>query len=452
MLDYLIINAHIVQPENWTDFAGSLGIKDGKIDSIYREFSPLPEAREIIDARGGILVPGFIDIHSHSENSIPCAEKLLAMGVTTAVSGNCGYSTTNFNGFFNKFEKGGYPVNQLEQAGHSVFRRKAGQNDINAAVTSGQMDKIKRYITEAFSSGACGLSFGLEYDPGTTQEEVIELSRIAAEAGRFISIHARYTQNDDLSPLREALDIAVITGAPVIYSHLVYMYEGEALKEALRIITEYREKNADIWVDSGMYTAYATFAGAPCFNEDMFLNDESEINRLLAATGKYTGQYLNREKYLEMRSSLSNESLIYDPGNNGDVFVAYSLSDVMVSTDCIEYPAGQGHPQGAATYPYFFRRLVKETQQLSLHDAVNRCTLLPAKAAGLNTKGRLASGMDADLVILDWEHLHEHADFPGRGDPGALPSGVKHVFVNGVLSIKEEKRIPGVNAGVCVRT
>ena len=200
-----------------------------------------------------------------------------------------------------------------------------------------------------------------------------------------------------------------------------------------------------------MYTAFATIAGSPCFDEEQFLDNEGAITRLRAATGKYAGQYLTRDKFLEMRASHSHESLIYDPGDKSDIFTAYSLPDVMVSTDCIEYPAGQGHPQGAATYPYFFRMMVKETGQLSLLEAVKRCTLLPAQAAGFETKGRISPGMDADLVVLDWEHLQEHADFPGVGDPGAPPTGVKHVFVNGVLSIKDEKRLPGVNAGFCIR-
>jgi N-acyl-D-amino-acid deacylase len=451
LLDYLLINARIVDPGAGADFSGSLGIKEGKIECLYEASASLPSAREIIDAEGGILTPGFIDTHAHSENSIPCAEKLLAMGVTTAVSGNCGYSTADFEQFFGKFERDGYPINQLEQVGHSILRRKAGQNDINVPANAREIEIMKRIAAEAFSAGACGLSFGLEYDPGASTQEVLELSRTAAEEGRFVSIHGRYTKKNDLDSLREALDLAVITGAPLIYSHLVYMYTGEELKEALHIIEEYREKKSGIWVDSGMYTAFATIAGSPCFREEQFLDNEGEIMRLRAATGKYAGQFLNREKYLEMRTSHHYESLIYDPGDKNDIFAAYSLPDVMVSTDCMEYPAGQGHPQGAATYPYFFRILVKETGQLSLLEAVRRCTLLPAQAAGFEAKGRLSPGMDADLVVMDWERLREHADFPGIGDPGAPPSGVKHVFVNGVLSIKDEKRLPGVNAGACIR-
>ena len=451
MLDYLLTNARIIDPESKADFPGSLGIKEGKIECIYEASAPLPSALETIDAGGGILIPGIIDVHAHSENSIPCAEKLLAMGVTSAVSGNCGYSTVNFKRFFSEYEKDGYPVNQLEQVGHSILRRKAGLRDINAPASACEIEKMKNFAVEAFSDGACGLSFGLEYDPGASTQEITELSRTAADEGRFVSIHGRYTKGNDMDSLREALDLAHITGVPLIYSHLVYMYTGEELKAALCIIKEYREKNSAIWVDSGMYTAFATIAGSPCFGEEKFLNNDSEITRLRAATGKYAGQYLNREKYLEMRASYHHESLIYDPGVIDDVFAAYSFPDVMVSSDCIEYPAGQGHPQGAATYPYFFRMLVRETGRLSLLEAVRRCTLLPAQAIGYKTKGRVSPGMDADLVVLDWERLQEHADFPDVGDPGAPPSGVKHVFVNGVLSIKDEKRLLGVNAGYCIR-
>jgi len=450
-LDYLITNARLVDPESGADFSGSLGVKNGKIDSLYKAASLLPQAKETIDAQGGILVPGFIDVHAHTDNSVLCAEKLLAMGVTTAVSGNCGYSVVDFPGFFAAFEKDGYPINQLEQVGHGILRRAAGQGDINAEADKSQIEEMKLLAAEAFAHGACGLSFGLEYTPGASREEVIELAQAAADAGRFISIHGRYTKPDDIDSLREALDLAVITGAPVIYSHLVYMYTGAALKEALGVIKEYREKGAPVWVDSGMYTAYATFAGSPCFDENIFLEDEAKLKKLRAVTGVYSGQTMDREKYIDMRKNHYNESLVYHIGENDDVFTAYSLPDVMVSTDSLEYPPEQGHPQGAATYPYFFRLLVKERKQFSLLEAVRRCTLIPARAAGLAKKGRLSCGMDADLVVLDWERLREHADFPGRGDPGALPSGVKHVFVNGVLSVKDEKRLAGVCAGFNIK-
>jgi N-acyl-D-amino-acid deacylase len=218
----------------------------------------------------------------------------------------------------------------------------------------------------------------------------------------------------------------------------------------MELIDRYRLRGADVWADSGMYTAFASFAGTPVFDEAVFTGKGMRFDRLRAATGKYSGQFLDREKYREVRRDFPGDSFIYDPGRPEDIFTAYSLQDVMVSTDCIAYPPGQGHPQGAATYPYFLRVLVKERRQLSLTEALRRTSLIPARVLGYEGKGRIAPGADADLAVLDWERLKERADFPGSGDPDAPPEGVRHVFVNGVLAVENGRRLPGVLAGKCL--
>jgi N-acyl-D-amino-acid deacylase len=228
------------------------------------------------------------------------------------------------------------------------------------------------------------------------------------------------------------------------------MFLGDGLKRALELIDRGRSQGADLWTDSGMYTAFASFAGTPVFDEAVFTGKGLRFDKLRAATGKYSGQFLDREKYREVRRDSPEDSFIYDPGRPEDIFTAYSLGDVMVSTDCIAYPPGQGHPQGAATYPYFLRVLVRERRQLSLVEGLRRTSLIPAKALGYDNKGRIAPGADADLVVLDWPRLRERADFPGTGDPDAPPEGVKHVFVNGVMAVENERRIPGVMAGKCL--
>ncbi|MDR2103364.1 MAG: amidohydrolase family protein, partial [Treponema sp.] len=165
---------------------------------------------------------------------------------------------------------------------------------------------------------------------------------------------------------------------------------------------------------------------------------------------KYAGQTLDREKYQEIRRDSIHESLIYEAGSPGDIPMAYALADVMVSTDAGKSPPGQGHPQGAATFPRFFRTVVREGRQLSLMEGLRRCTLIPAQALGLRKKGRLSPGADADLAALDWDRLEETADFLGRGSPDTPPRGVSHVFVGGRLAIEKEKRVPGVYAGTSV--
>jgi N-acyl-D-amino-acid deacylase len=275
----------------------------------------------------------------------------------------------------------------------------------------------------------------------------LELARTAAEARRLVSIHARITKLNDIDSLKEALELAPKTGARVIISHLVYMYIGDGLKQAIELIETYRQKGADVWADSGVYTAFSTGAGTPVFDEKVFFEWGMTFDRLRAGTGKYAGQFLDLEKYREIRRDSPGDSFIYDAGTPDDIFTAYSLADVMVSTDSGENPPGQGHPQSAASFPRFFRIMVKERGQLSLMDALRRCTWIPARALGLTGKGRIALGADADLVVLDWERLREAADFPGFGNPDAPPEGVKHVFVGGVPVIKDEKRLTGVYAG-----
>lgn len=448
---FCVKNARLLDPESGRDFMGSLLVEGETIAGLYPAPAPPPKADRTLDAGGGLLTPGFIDIHSHTDNDVPCAEKLLAQGVTTAVSGNCGISPVDFSAFFAEFEAAGYPINQAEQAGHSALRAAAGQNNVYAPASAAQIEMMKKLAGEAFARGACGLSFGLEYAPGSPPAEVLELAKTAAEAGRVISIHTRLTKPNDIDSLREALELAPETGARVVISHLVYMFTGGGLKRAVELITQYRKNGADVWVDSGMYTAFATYAGTPVFDEQVFREWGFSFDKLRAATGKYAGQVLTPEQYREIRRDSPGELFIYDAGVPEDIYTAYSLDDVMVSTDAGKAPPGQGHPQGAATYPFFFRVMVNETKKLTLPDALRRCTLLPARAMGWTKKGRLVPGADADLVVLDMENLREGAGFPGTGDPDTPPSGIRHVFVNGKLAIENGKRLSGVNAGKSLR-
>jgi len=447
MKDYLINNVRIADVEAGGVFAGSLGIEGGKISGVFRAGERLPEAGKVIDGEGGVLSPGFIDIHAHSDNSRICAERLLAMGVTTVLSGNCGFSPVDFAAFFREFGSAGYPVNQAEQAGHTELRKAAGQTDNYSAASREVIERTKALCGKAFDEGAAGLSFGLEYAPGAAEDEVLELTEFARARGKPVSIHTRLTNDPGLRSVREALELSVKTGARVIISHLVYMYRGDVLKRALELIDDYRRAGADVWADSGMYTAFSSQADTAIFDEDIFLAKGYSFDKLRAGTGKYAGQYLDKEKYYEIRKNAPDTSFIYDPGQPDDVFTAFSLPGVMVSTDCFGYREGEGHPQGAATYPFFLRALVKERKQLSMIEGLRRCTLVPAMALDAAGKGRIKDGADADLVILDWERLRENADFLPAGNPTAPPSGVRYVFVNGRLTIENGKRVPGVLAG-----
>ena len=178
------------------------------------------------------------------------------------------------------------------------------------------------------------------------------------------------------------------------------------------------------------------------------------------------------EQYREVRRDSPKDCFIYDPGGPADIWQAFVPDYVMVSTDAAASLPGQGHPQNAGTYPRFFRVMVQgggltihrpasaengvreggETvtayppYRLSLTEALRRVSRIPADLMGLN-KGRIAVGCDADIAIFDMETIGEMSDFPGIGDPNAPPQGIVHVFVNGILSFTNGRRLSGVMAG-----
>ncbi|MDR2601559.1 MAG: amidohydrolase family protein [Spirochaetaceae bacterium] len=473
MLDYLITNAKIADGAGIKENISVLGIKNGSIAYLGAQNDVPPQTKQTLDVCGALLTPGVIDVHAHSDSNISCAENLLAQGVTTCLSGNCGLSPQiDFTLCRSKFEEQGYPINQAEQIGHSSLRLAVGVNNFYAAANSAQIKAMQELTRKAFDYGAAGLSFGLEYDPGSTKDEVITLAKTAVSCCKnhfppLVTIHARNVDKSNDASILEAVNIAEETGARLIISHLVYMWNGDGLKRTIDIIAAARKRGLDVWADSGMWTAYSTTCGSAVFDEQEFIRKGYDFNKVLAATGKYAGKFLNLEQYREIRNNSPKDCFIYDPGSASDIWTAFSLEDVMVSTDAAPNKEGQGHPQNIATFPYFFRVMAKggalntnaaknteadssaafAPYQFSICEALRRTSLLPAKALNLTQKGLIKIGMDADIAVFNWNELCEKASFPGIGDPNKPNIGVMHVFVNGVLSWTNQKRIKGVMAG-----
>ena len=164
MLEYLITDCRYPDFDKGEFCSGNIGIREGKIDYIGEGE---PEAKEIIDAGGHILSPGFIDIHMHEENfreglHYVVAERMLHMGVTTAVGGNCGLQNQSIADFRAAIEKlGGAPVNYLMLAGYNQCRYALGIERYHRA-TKMEMENIRGMLRKELADGAIGVSFGIE--------------------------------------------------------------------------------------------------------------------------------------------------------------------------------------------------------------------------------------------------------------------------------------------------
>ncbi|WP_297426196.1 amidohydrolase family protein [Clostridium sp.] len=445
--DVVIKKGTIIDPKSKRSTVASLGILNGKISVITREDI---EGNSEIDVRGKIVCPGIIDIHAHVEGNLDCAKVMAAMGVTTVYNGNCGMSPENMEEFYKKYDN--FLINQIEQVGHTSLREQVGVTDRYKASSDEEIEKMKVILEKVFNFGVSGLSFGLEYVPGSSLKEVLELSKVAAKYGKLVSIHTRSDCYGGLSSLREAIDITRRTGSAVNISHLTYQFGMGMATEALHMIDEALAEGLDISVDSGLYSGFATAIGSAVYDEGCVEKWGCDYSSLIAGTGKYRGQRLTKEMYEELRRDYPDDTGIGMVGEEYEVFEILEKPYVMVCTDAgTLYDSGiPGHPQDAGTYPKFFRTMVREQHRITLMEAIIRCTYMPAKRLGLNNKGTIEVGADADILIFDAKIIEDKADYPCFGATDARPEGIEYVFVNGVMTVKG-KEILDVNAGRTIK-
>ncbi len=394
------------------------------------------------------VCPGFIDIHGHVDWDDYCGELSLRQGITTTVGGNCGLSPLDINSFFSAQEKQGFIVNQAELIGHSIsLRKEVGVTDPLKPATPEQLRQMEYLVEKAFEEGACGLSLGLAYAPGSSDDEIMNLSKIAARYGRIVAVDTRMITGIDMYSLVEVIAIARQTGARIQVSHFVYQYGTGVMEEALSVINRARFEGLDIRFDSGMYTEWATHIGAVLFNEEYMESNGWKLDDILVITGKYNGKRLTMDIYHELRTHHPDTAVVVFTGIEEEIYMALNHPYAMPSTDTGTYLPGEGHPQIAGSFPRYIKKMVTERYELTIMEAVRKATLLPAETLGFTSKGRLRKGMDADIVVFDIKNIADKAVF---GEPNAHPEGIEYVFLNGKLALAKGELIDA-KAGKAVR-
>ncbi|MBO8126482.1 MAG: D-aminoacylase [Firmicutes bacterium] len=276
MYDLLIKNGRIVDGSGAPWFRGDVAIKDGCIVQIGKASTC---AEQEIDARDLYVTPGFIDIHTHSDESVligPESTSKITQGVTTEVVGNCGYSPApayggaregiqrslaefklaltweSFGEYLALIRKAKPALNIYPLVGHGVLRSAAG----------GSLAKMKKLLREALACGARGMSTGLIYPPGCFAEtrEISELCRILAEHNAIYTSHIRDEGDRLLEAIQEAIQVGTQTGVRVEISHLKAAGPANHGKteKALELIAQARESGVDVAFDAYPYTASAT--------------------------------------------------------------------------------------------------------------------------------------------------------------------------------------------------
>ena len=452
MFDLAILGGTVIEPVDKKLITANVYIKDGKIAEVTRMTYG---AKKIINAHGMYVSPGFIDMHTHTENNSFISEMLTRQGVTTVINGNCGFGQRDLANFFDKVDKGSM-LNLSQLVGASELRDRAGQTDPYAPMSEEQIKFAEQALLADLEAGASGLSFGLAYVPGSSKEETLRLAQIVARYGKLVAIHPRGNGWNSLGGIEEVVDISRKTGASVHLSHVVYNYGYGIMQQALELIDNAVCEGIDISCDSGMYTSYATLIGSDEFSEKTLELIRCPIENIYMATGKHTGQNLiSREMYLKMRESCPDDVAIAIAGNPHEILMAFNLPYMMCSSD-----AGVGalagidtvvHPQDASNFAKFLLETVVMNKMLTLADAISRITWIPAQRMGLKDKGRIIPGADADITIFELEKINERADFPHLGKSDAPPEGFNTVIIGGKIVVNKNK-IESQNSGKLLRS
>ncbi|MEG0878101.1 MAG: amidohydrolase family protein [Oscillospiraceae bacterium] len=438
MYDLSFNGALVVNTETLTSSILNVAVKDGKISAVSQNAL---SARREIDASGLVLAPGFVDVHSHVDGDAYGARLSVLQGITTSIGGNCGLSALSVGDYIKKRRKSGSFINEAMLIGHSFTLRKAvGIENVDQKATPLEQDAMEQLARKALANGAYGISLGLDYSPGAAILEIDTMAQLAAEYGRVLAVHTRLFTQNDLYSIYEILAAGKKSGARLLFSHFVYQYSGfGTLHPALQIMDEAREKGMDIWMDSGMYSDWATYIGTATFDYQTIMDNSLRFGSMVVATGKYTGQRLNKDLYLLLRKKYPNESVVCFSGTPKEVLDTIVKPYAMPSTDAGAYSMHEGHPQIAGSFPKYIRKAVRESGALSLEEAIYKATLLPCLVYNIPDKGIIKEGYDADIVLFNYDKIRDNAHFPGEGLPDAPPSGIPYVMINGALSVDAGK-------------
>lgn len=279
MLDLVIRDGLVVDGLGGQPQKRDVGVKGGKI----AEFGTLRGRSErVIEARGRVVCPGFIDLHSHTDYTLlanPRAESMVRQGVTMAVIGNCGHTPypvaeehekeleeiifgfvpsvplnwNDLSGYYRKLMTRGMAINVAALVGLSSVRAAVIGLE-NRPAAERELRRMRRLVREGMGQGAFGVSTGLEYLPGmyASTEEVVGLCREAGRfKGAFHATHLRNRAEGFLESTKEAIDICERSGIGVQISHHVPRFPSEDLgPKGLAMIEEARENGLDVACDT----------------------------------------------------------------------------------------------------------------------------------------------------------------------------------------------------------
>ncbi len=480
--DVVILNGRVIDPE--THFFGvrNLGIKGGIIKTITKDEIT---GKEVIDAKGLVVAPGFIDTHIHGITKLGRKLSLLD-GVTTALATEFG--VLDVDKFYDERKKwrGNYGATVgLDLARMKVLDGVTAQDDIDwlratkEAAKKGASNwstkipgpeeekQILALMKKGLDQGAIGVGIAVGYAPaGITAREVYEVQKLAAGYGRLTASHTRFGSGRPPQEFvlggDEIIANAIYLGAPAIFQH----FHNADWQLGAEILEKVKEQGYPIWGEIYPYAAYSTQIGSSFVSVENFKANGLDISKTVLDPS--TGKFLTEEEFTKLRKEHPNHLIIVFSRKKEDIPKWVALKGVFIGSDAMPaldvdgnvlpedapYEKIVTHPRAAGTHARVLR--VARENHIPLMQVVANMAYWPAKRLGdtgleaMQKRGRIQEGMVADITVFDPETVADRADY-GAGKNGLPPVGIPYVIVNGVVTIKDSKLVPDAYAGQPIR-
>jgi N-acyl-D-amino-acid deacylase len=449
------------------------------------------QPREIVNAQGKIVAPGFIDAHTHPETFVRSKDSKqrlnapwLYQGATTLLIGVDGYGTPDVTKERTLFEEQGIGTNLVLYVGFGAVRTQVLHEDDRTPSTV-ELSEMSKLVAKGMCEGAIGFSTGLFYAPQSFAKtaEVIALAKEAATRGGIYDTHQRDESSYSiglLNSVNEAIQIGREAGMPVHFAHIKALgvdVQGQA-PQVIAAIDAARRAGQDVtadqypWAASGsnlessLLPRWSVDGGRSALlirldsaaqrekiraemRENLRRRGGAESLLLTSADTPWTGKTLTEIAQSWTIEPIDAALRIIRTSEHGTDVASFNMSEndirlfmrqpwVVTSSD-----GSDGHPRQYATFPTKYAKYVLKEKVISLDEFIRSSTGRSADMFKLDRRGYLKEGYFADVVVFDPARYAPRADYL---HPQVLSEGVEELWVNGRSAIHAGK-LTGQPAG-----